>query len=116
GDLGVPDALKAVQDDYRRSSSPFGDWLRERCVIGDEAEGHKELSGDLYSSFKAWFDQQGFEKPMSARAFGDALRDRQIGLVGKNTAGLKMRGPIRLKSAEELASEGITEAARAPAG
>lgn len=114
GKLGMPDSLKAVLDDYRKSSSPFGDWLRERCVTGEAAAGRKELSGDLYADFKKWFEDQGFEKPMSVRAFGDALRDRQIVLQGKNTAGLKFRGPIRLKTAEEIAAE--AGASPAPAG
>jgi hypothetical protein len=38
---------------------------------------------------------------MSAKAFGNALRDRQIGLMGKNAKGLKYRGPIRLKTPAE---------------
>ncbi|MNV88473.1 hypothetical protein D3C71_1826870 [compost metagenome] len=57
---------------------------------------------------------------MSTRAFGDALRDRQIGLMGKDKAGLTYRGPIRLKTIQEMADEGVTErpshATGAPAG
>lgn len=116
GKLDMPDSLKAVLEDYRRSSSPFGDWLRERCITGEAAGDQKELSGNLYSDFKKWFEDQGFEKPMSVRAFGDALRDRQIVLMGKNAAGLKYRGPIRLKTAEEIAAEATAEGAQAPAG
>lgn len=116
GKLDMPEGLKSVLDDYRKSSSPFGDWLRERCVTGDAAKADKELSGNLYSDFKKWFEDQGFEKPMSVRAFGDALRDRQIGLMGKNSAGLKYRGPIRLKTADELAADGVTASPAAPAG
>ena len=120
GSLDMPPSLKSVAEDYRRSSSPFGDWLRERCVTGEEAIGQRELSGDLYRDFKEWFDKQGFEKPMSARAFGDALRDRQIGLMGKDRAGLKYRGPIRLKTlAEGEADAAADDASRpgaAPAG
>lgn len=116
GKLDMPESLKAVLEDYRRSSSPFGDWLRERCFTGEAAGDHKELSGNLYSDFKKWFEDQGFEKPMSVRAFGDALRDRQIVLMGKNTAGLKYRGPIRLKTANEIAAEAEAEGSPAPAG
>lgn len=116
GKLDMPESLKAVLEDYRRSSSPFGDWLRERCVTGEAAGTDKELSGNLYSDFKKWFEDQGFEKPMSVRAFGDALRDRQIVLMGKNAAGLKYRGPIRLKTSAEIAAEAAAEGAPAPAG
>lgn len=116
GSLAMPEGLKAVLDDYRKSSSPFGDWLRERCWTGEKAGTDRELSGVLYSDFKKWFEDQGFEKPMSTRAFGDALRDRQIGLMGKDKAGLKYRGPIRLKTIQEMAEEGVTERPSAPAG
>lgn len=116
GKLDMPESLKAVLEDYRRSSSPFGDWLRERCFTGEAAGTDKELSGALYSDFKKWFEDQGFEKPMSVRAFGDALRDRQIVLMGKNAAGLKYRGPIRLKTATEIAAEADAEGGQAPAG
>ena len=117
GSLDMPASLRSVLDDYRRSSSPFGDWLRERCVTGDDAKGERTLSGDLYRDFKDWFEAQGFEKPMSARAFGDALRDRQIGLMGKNAAGLKYRGPIRLKTdAERTEDAAASGGSPAPAG
>ena len=116
GSLAMPETLKSVLDDYRKSSSPFGDWLRERCWTGEKAGTDRELSGVLYSDFKKWFEDQGFEKPMSTRAFGDALRDRQIGLMGKDKGGLKYRGPIRMKTIQELGEEGITERPAAPAG
>ena len=116
GSLAMPESLKSVLDDYRKSSSPFGDWLRERCWTGEKAGTDRELSGVLYNDFKKWFEDQGFEKPMSTRAFGDALRDRQIGLMGKDKSGLKYRGPIRLKTIQELAEDGITERPAAPAG
>lgn len=111
GGLDMPDTLKAVVEEFRRSSSPFGDWLRERCVTGNDAIGERELSGTLYDNFKKWFEDQGFEKPMSVRSFGDAMRDRQIGLAGKDAGGRKFRGPIRLKTREELAEEAVSDAA-----
>lgn len=111
--LDQPESYKAALEDYRRASSPFGDWLAERCVTGEEAKGGKELSSELYASFKEWSEAQGHEKIMSVRAFGDALRDRQVGLMGKNAAGLKYRGPIRLRTLEERAQDG-DEAAQQP--
>lgn len=105
GTLTQPESLKKVVEDYRRSSSPFGDWLAECCVTGAEAEGCRELSNNLYLSFKTWSEDAGNDRVMSAAAFGNALRDRQIGVVGKNAKGLKYRGPIRLKTDEERAQE-----------
>lgn len=112
--LDWPASLKAVVDDYRKASSPFGDWLNERCLWGEAAQGARTLSGELYASYKDWCDAQGNDRPMSARAFGDALRDRQIALAGKDGQGRKYRGPIRLKTALELDQD--TRAAEAAAG
>lgn len=103
--LDWPESLRDVVDDYRRSSSPFGDWLSERCVWGEAAEGERTLSGALYADYKSWCEEQGNDRPMSVRAFGDALRDRQVRMVGKDGSGKKLRGPIRLKTALEIADD-----------
>lgn len=105
--LSPPSSLVAVLEDYRRASSPFGEWLAARCVHGEAAKGERTLSATLYSDFKTWFEAQGFEKPMSARAFGDAMRDRQIGTAGKDRTGKQFRGPIRLKTEAEIAGEEV---------
>lgn len=106
GALKQPEKLKKVVEDYRRSSSPFGDWLAECCVSGDAAKADdRELTGDLYRSFKDWSEEAGNDRVMSNAAFGNALRDRQIGVAGKNARGLKYRGPIRLKTDAERAKE-----------
>lgn len=105
GGLEPPESLQRALEDYRRASSPFGDWLAECCVTGEEAKGRRELVGELYRSFKEWSEAQGNDRIMGAKAFGDALRDRQVGLMGKNAKGLKYRGPIRLKTDMERAQD-----------
>lgn len=112
--LDQPESYKAALEDYRKASSPFGDWLSERCVTGEGAAGQRELSGELYASFKEWSEEQGHEKIMSTRAFGDALRDRQVALAGKDAGGRKYRGPIRLKTLEERAADNADAPAPAP--
>ncbi len=102
--LDTPAKLKALVDDWRRSSSPFGDWLHEYCVIGDEAKGCRELSSYLYKSYTAWCEDQGNDKPISQTSFGNALRDRQVVQAGKSGQGQKYRGPVRLRSIAELAA------------
>ncbi|WP_029418059.1 DNA primase family protein [Brevundimonas bacteroides] len=106
GSLQPPASLDQVLEDYRRASSPFGDWLAECCLTGDACQpSDRELSGVLYKSFQDWSEENGNDRVMSTKAFGDALRDRQVGVAGKNAAGLKYRGPIRLKTLEERAAE-----------
>lgn len=109
GGLRPPASLEGVLDQYRRQSSPFGDWLEDRCVYGEAAKGAKTPSGELHADFKAWSEEQGHDRPMSARAFGDALSDRQILVTGKDGRGRKVRGPIRLKSPAEQAADGRTD-------
>ena len=107
GGLREPASLERALEDYRRASSPFGDWLHECCVLGEPST--RELSGDLHASYKEWCERQGIDKPMSARAFGDALQDRQVLLAGKNAKGLKYRGPIRLKADWEVERDNAAE-------
>jgi len=120
--LDPPAGVAKALEDYRKSSSPFGDWLNERCVWGVNAKGldggpARTLSADLLDDFKRWAEAQGHEKVMSARAFGDALHQRQILLAGKDAGGRKYRGPIRLKTeAERAADLAREEAGSAPAG
>lgn len=112
--LAWPTTLKAVLDDYRKASSPFGDWLAERCVYGEAAYGERTLTGELFKDYQDWCEDQGNDRVMSSKAFGDALRDRQITVAGKNFKGLKYRGPIRLKTIAERDAD--IEAANASAG
>lgn len=114
--LDPPATMKALVDDYRKSSSPFGDWLTDCCVSREEAPGCRELTGTLYASFKDWCEEQGNDRVMSAKAFGDALRDRQIIVAGKNAKGLKYRGPIRLKTHAEMAAGRDAEPSSSSAG
>jgi putative DNA primase/helicase len=103
--LAPPEGVTKVREDYRKQSSPFGEWLNERCVWGKAAEGERTMSSELFGDYKTWADEQGIDKPMSIRAFGDALQQRQILLAGKNRLGQKLRGPIRLKTQDERQAE-----------
>ncbi len=92
--LALPDRVKAAMDDYRKGSSPFGEWFMD-CV--EVAEGVKTPAAHFYSSYKDWCEAQGIEKPMSQRAFGDALADRQIIRCGKDPRGNVLRMGARLR-------------------
>lgn len=101
--LDPPKRVSEALEDYRKGSSPFGEWLQE-CVVIDKGERHP--ASDFYRSYKEWMDKQDSEaKPMSQRAFGASLGERQILRDGKNTQGNIMRRGARLKTALELANE-----------
>jgi putative DNA primase/helicase len=110
GGLCPPASATRFLSDYRKVSSPFGDWLTECCLHGDEARGERVESTVLYTSYKEWSTEQGHDKPMSQRAFGESLNDRQVLLAGRNHAGRKTRGPIRLRTEEERQSVIAAEA------
>lgn len=107
GGLRPPGSLESVLEAYRKSSSPFGDWLDERCVFGEAANKAQTLSAELYADYKAWSEDQGHDKPMSVRAFGDALSDRQVLVVKRDNTGKKVRGPIRLKTPAEREADAL---------
>jgi putative DNA primase/helicase len=107
GELAWPDSLHDVVDNLRKASSPFGDWLSERCHVREAAKGERVLVAELYSDFKIWCEGQGIDRVMSAKAFGDAMTDRQIVVMGKDRRGCKYRGPIRLKTPGEMDAEGL---------
>lgn len=92
--LAEPERVAAAMEDYRKGSSPFGEWFAERVEI---AEGEKTLAKAFYDDWKEWAEAQGIEKPMSQRAFGDALADRQIIRAGKDPRGNVLRMGARLR-------------------
>jgi putative DNA primase/helicase len=89
-----PDRVRAAMDDYRKGSSPFGEWFVERV---EPADGVKTLASAFYADWKDWAEAQGIEKPMSQRAFGDAMADRQIIRAGKDASGKAWRIGARLR-------------------
>lgn len=92
--LAEPERVAAAMDDYRKGSSPFGEWFVERVEL---VEGVKTPAAHFYSDWKTWAEAQGIEKPMSQRAFGDALADRQIIRCGKDARGNVLRMGARLR-------------------
>lgn len=109
GGLAEPPRVAQALDDYRKGSSPFGEWFAEAV---EEAAGVKTLAKDFYDDFKTWAEGQGIEKPMSQRAFGDAMADRQIIRAGKDSQGRVYRLGARLRP--DWARRGADEAGGAP--
>ncbi len=92
--LREPKRLADTMDDYRKGSSPFGEWFMERCEL---EEGFKETAKLLFGDYKEWCEENGLEKPMSQTAFGNALADRQVIRCGKDVKGNVLRMGARLK-------------------
>jgi putative DNA primase/helicase len=107
--LAEPPRVAAAMDDYRKGASPFGEWFSE-CV--EVAADVKTPAAQFYTSWKDWAEAQGIEKPMSQRAFGDALADRQIIRCGKDPRGNVLRMGARLRPRDtplQAAGVGDTE-------
>ena len=101
--LAEPSRVAEAMDDYRKGSSPFGEWFTDRVELDDKARVPASL---LFGDYKDWCDAQGIEKPMSQRAFGDALADRQIIRCGRGTGGVILRQGARLISRWDDGSAG----------
>lgn len=98
--LAPPECVTRARDEYRAQSSPFIDWLNERCVHGKAAGDATTSAKELHDDFKIWSEAQGQEKIMTMTGFGRALAERQIRKQKRN--GNIYRTPIRLKKPDEL--------------
>lgn len=96
--LAEPERVSAAMDDYRKGSSPFGEWFMD-CV--EQVDGVKTPAKHFYTSYTEWCEAQGIEKPMSQTAFGNALADRQIIRCGKDSRGAVLRMGGRIRPASE---------------
>jgi len=98
--LDPPRRVSQALEDYRKGSSPFGEWLAECVVVDPKA---RTLASDFYDSLKSWMGRQDPDaKVMSQRAFGTALGERQILRDGLDGQGRVIRRGARLKTAAEL--------------
>jgi len=112
--LDPPRRVREALEDYRKGSSPFGEWLAERVVIDRNA---RTLASEFYRDYKDWLEKQDSDaKAMSQRAFGTALGERQILRDGKDTNGNIMRRGARLKTATELREDQAAAASRSEPG
>jgi len=94
GGLQDPPRVLEAMEDYRKGSSPFGEWFLD-CV--ELVDGVKTPAAYFYTSYKDWCEAQGIERPMSQTAFGNALADRQIIRAGKDASGRVMRMGARIR-------------------
>lgn len=97
--LREPTRIVEAMEDYRKGSSPFGEWFMDSVEL---ETGTKTPAAHFYSSYKEWCEGQGIERPMSQTAFGNALADRQVIRAGKDQHGRVLRMGARLKDGTPL--------------
>lgn len=111
--LDAPACVLTARDRYRKTSSPFLDWLDTYCIYGKAAGSAVSSAKKLLDHYKEWATNQGHDKVMSATSFGRAMSERQIDPQKRN--GNIYRSPVRLKTREELLDEGIISDGYSPA-
>ncbi|PCI51381.1 MAG: hypothetical protein COB49_01880 [Alphaproteobacteria bacterium] len=94
--LDPPQAVIDAQEDYRKTSNPFGEWYEDRTVSEKGASTNRP---GVYQDYKKWCEDNEVEA-MSARALYPILSDR--GHPGKKTKGEWVLLNIRLKDARDL--------------
>jgi len=100
--LDPPDAVVAATSEYFKSQDAVGQWLEERCEIG---QNYKETSADLFTDWKSWCELGNGVAGTTTR-FGENLKAR--GFAGSRSgkargfAGLRLIG--RVATAPPLSS------------
>lgn len=72
--LDEPETVSAATEAYRAESDTFGQFLRERCVLGPEERMPRR---DLREEYQAWSQEIGAH-PLGARAMAERLRQLNV--------------------------------------
>ena len=92
--LGEPDEVREATAEYRVEMDVLGEFLDACCIVQANAESK---SAELYKVYKEW-SEDGGNRPMSQRAFGQALSERGIGRR-RGTGNVQMRVGVGLRLA-----------------
>jgi putative DNA primase/helicase len=98
GGMQIPEEVKQATDAYRGKSDPIRAFLNERCTLNDNSACPRAL---LFSEYQDWSSLSD-KNPLSAVAFGRALKKYDIYDDGKRSVGgesVRHWGGVRLKSA-----------------
>lgn len=84
----MPEDIKKAIDEYKSQSDHVGQWMSDRCDVGDGREGFAEA----YKDFSGWYQAERGEKVMSKIAFGKEIRGHRHLSVERGQFGLEIRG------------------------
>lgn len=70
--LNPPESVKQAVKNYRADMDAIGEWLKERCVVGD---GHQQLISILFRDFREWAKETE-EYVFKQRDFSQYLQER----------------------------------------
>jgi putative DNA primase/helicase len=92
--LKPPASVKDATETYREESDPLGQFLKERCTVG---EGYSVTAKDLYHAYKKWAEEQGYREKeiLSVNTFGRRIGEQFVrGKVeqGAFYTGVKLNG------------------------
>ena len=71
--MGEPQAIRDARAAYKVETDVLADFLDLAC---DRLPAMSCPAGDLYKAYCGFVEDNGLGKPISGRAFGDALRER----------------------------------------
>jgi P4 family phage/plasmid primase-like protien len=78
--LQVPECVRAYTEEYRAEVDPLTDFLEEHTIRGPNERVERHL---LFERYQGWAQRVG-EKPLTAKAFAEALKRRGITDGGKS--------------------------------
>ncbi|MFF1722179.1 DNA primase family protein [Streptomyces sviceus] len=78
----------ALTESIRDAASPIGEFVRERCVVGDD---HWVVKAQLYEIYKGWCDLNGHKHPVTSARFTTLLHSVIPGMTSYRPHGQSPR-------------------------
>jgi len=92
GGLRPPEAVMAATDAYHQEMDRVGNFIGERCEVGDQ---FSETIARLHADYVTWSRAAG-DEPLNSRAFATQL-DRR-GFAARRTKDARLRGGIQIRA------------------
>lgn len=111
GGLQEPESVKAATADYEAGEDSVGRFVAEMCVTGEITRPDLRITmAALRGAYERWCLPTG-DEPVSAKAFGQALRAR-FGVESMRSHGKKFYIGIRLDEVDDGAETGADDQGR----